>query len=77
MPKVGDRVQVWDEGGKSLIGWGIITQIAVREKDGQKVPFIQLENGEKIWGDKCSWISEKDAVEAGVRIFRAVEKVKE
>lgn len=76
--KKGDKVQVWDEENHKPLGWGTIIEIAVSAKDlssgktPEGIPFIQLDSGKKIWGDECSWIEEKKAIEIGVRLFRDI-----
>ena len=76
--KKGDKVQVWDEATHKCLGWGTVVEIAVSAgqlvsgKTPEGIPMIQLESGKKIWGDRCSWIEEKKAVEIGVRLFRDI-----
>jgi len=78
--KKGDKVQVWDEEKHTCLGWGTVVEIAVSAKDiilgktPEGIPLIQLESGEKIWGDRCSWITEKRAIEVGIRLFRDIYK---
>lgn len=67
--RIGEKVQVWDSTDFICLGWGEIIQIAVRERDKEEIPLIQLESGKKVWGDKVSWILEKKAISIGVRIF--------
>jgi len=72
--KIGDKVQVWSEEDHTCLGWGIIILIASKVKDLEDLPFIQLYSGEKIWGDRCYWITEKKAIEVGVRLFHDIFK---
>lgn len=70
----GEKVQVWDTVDFYCLGWGTIIQIAIREKDKKEIPLIQLEEtGEKFWGDKVAWITEKKAMEVGLRIFQGAK----
>ena len=66
---IGDTVQVWSETEYKCLGWGKIIEIAVAWKNEEEIPLIQLENGRRIWGDRCGWITEKRAVEIGLNIF--------
>ena len=76
--KIGDRVRVWDEENHRSLGWGTVIAIAVSVKDiisgktPEGIPFIQLESGEKIWGDKCGWFTEEQVAAIGVRLFREI-----
>jgi len=77
--KEGDLVQVWDEEKHNCLGWGKIIKLAFQAKDifkGAKapdpIPLIQLESGKTIWGDRCHWITEKKAIDIGVRLFRDI-----
>lgn len=78
--KRGDKVQVWNEENHQCLGWGTVIQIGVSAKDiitgksPESIPLIQLDSGKKIWGDRCSWIEEKKAIEIGVRLFRDIFK---
>lgn len=71
--KEGDLVQVWDDEEHICLGWGTIIKIAYSEETKEGVPLIELESGKTIWGDRCSWIEEKCAIQAGIRIWKAVK----
>lgn len=70
--KEGDKVQVWNEENHKPLGWGTIIKVAYSEENKEGIPLIQLESGKTIWGDRCSWIGEKKAIEIGVRLFRDI-----
>lgn len=71
--KIGDKVQCWSDSKSQYLGWGKIIQIGISIMDLKtKIPFIQLESGKKIWGSRVYWISEKKAIEIGVRLFRDI-----
>jgi hypothetical protein len=78
--KLGDKVQVWDEKSHKPLGWGTIVQIGLKAEEviagrvKEQIPLIQLEDGKKIWGDRCDWITEKKAIDVGVRLFRDIFK---
>lgn len=72
--KEGDKVQVWDEHSHQCLGWGTIIKVAYAEETKEGVPLIKLESGKTIWGDRCSWIEEKKAIEIGIRLFRDIHK---
>ena len=72
--KEGDKVQVWDESSHLPLGWGTIIKVAYSEETKEGVPLIQLESGKTIWGDRCSCIEEKKAIDAGIRLFRDIHK---
>jgi len=67
--ETGNKVQVWSETEYKCLGWGKIIQITYSEETKEGIPLIQLESGEMIWGDRCGWITEKKAIEAGLNIF--------
>ncbi|MCK4759017.1 MAG: hypothetical protein KAT69_03165 [Candidatus Aminicenantes bacterium] len=71
---IGSKVQVWDEVTHQCLGWGIIISVAGKVKDQEDIPFIQLESGKKIWGDRCHYIEEKKAIEIGLNVFKAVHE---
>ena len=71
---IGDKVQVWSETEYKCLGWGTIIRLVISVKNKEETPLIQLESGKTIWGDQCSYISEKKAIEIGLNIFKAVMK---
>jgi len=70
--KEGDKVQVWDEETHKCLDWGTIIKVAFSVETKEGIPLIRLESGKTIWGNKCSWIEEKKALEIGVRLFRDI-----
>lgn len=68
----GEKVQVWDEVAHRCMGWGTIIRIAYSAIDKEEIPLIQLAFGKTIWGNRCYWITEKKAIEIGVRLFRDI-----
>ena len=72
--KKGERVQVWDTTDFLCLGWGTIILIATRQKDKEDLPFIHLDSGEKVWGDKVAWITEEKAMKIGRTIFLDILK---
>lgn len=72
--KEGDKVQVWDDETSKCLGWGTIIKIAYSAETKYGIPLIKLESGKTIWGDRCSWIREKKAIEIGVRLFRDIHR---
>lgn len=73
--KLGSKVQVWSENNHVCLGWGKVIRLALSIKNRKEVtPLIQLESGKTIWGDSCSWIEEKRAIEIGVRLFKDIHK---
>jgi hypothetical protein len=52
---------------------GLEAREIIKGKIARQIPLIKLEKtGEKIWGDRCDWISEKKAIETGIRLFRDI-----
>lgn len=72
--KKGERVQVWDTTDFICLGWGTIVQIAIRERDKKEVPFILLDSGDRVWGDKVAWITKEKAMQVGRTIFLDIFK---
>ena len=72
--KEGDKVQVWDEYSHQCLGWGTIVAVAYSAVSKEEIPLIRLETGKKIWGNRCFWIEEKQAIKIGIRLFQDIHR---